>query len=315
MRVVVTGGSGFVGDRLVARLCAEGHSVRILTRRDTPRIGSCAEVYIGDLTSPDTDLSRFVDDADILFHCAGEINDTARMEAVNVAGTSRLIAASQGRIGKWVQLSSVGAYGRVHNGLVTENSPELPEGLYEETKTRSDRLVQEAAAYGAFSAVVIRPSNIYGPMMRNRSLFQLIRAIERGYFFFVGPPGAAANYIYIDNVIDALLSCGIDQRAKGRTYIVSDHCSLETFIAEIAVALGKRIPRLRIPKHIAQFAVTLGGWLPGFPLTSSRIGALTCRAVYSTEQIERELGYSHRITMEQGLREMVLAVKARSTLF
>jgi nucleoside-diphosphate-sugar epimerase len=250
-----------------------------------------------------------VEGADILYHCAGEIHDSARMEAVHVQGTERLIAAARGRIGKWVQLSSVGAYGSLKSGPITEDSPEAPEGEYESTKVVADHLVQAVAREGAFYVTILRPSNIYGPTMRNRSLFQLIGAIDHGLFVFIGHPGAIANYIHVDNVVEALVCCGTVPQANSKTYIVSDDCSMETLVAGIATCLGRPVPQLRIPAVLAYLAVSAVGWIPGFPLTENRVRALTNRTGYSSRRIEEDLSYKALISIEEGMQQMVQALQ------
>jgi nucleoside-diphosphate-sugar epimerase len=310
VKVAVTGGTGFIGRQLILKLMERGDSVRILSRRPLSETGiSGAHICYGDLSDREARLEDFVDGADVLYHCAGVINDTRRMHSVHVQGTERLLAAVRGRIGKWVQLSSVGAYGPVSSGTVTEEWPESPVGEYERTKTESDRLVRAVSNEGAFPAVLLRPSIVYGLNMRNRSLFQLIRMIDRGLFFFIGPLGANANYIHVANIVEALICCGMQQRANGRAYIVSDHRSLEEFVGMIAMVLGRPVPRHRLPLPLAHFFARLERWIPGFPLTESRVEALSNRAVYSCSRIQDELGYIHPISMEQGIRQMVEIVK------
>lgn len=307
MRIAVTGGYGFVGKQLVERLLARGDKVRVLTRRTAVEpLHRFLEVVSGDLTTASAgELIRFADGVDILYHCAGEIRDESRMEAVHVMGTQRLIDAARGRIGKWIQLSSVGAYGDVREGTVTEEWSDSPVGMYENTKTRSDNLVRIASLQGAFGLAVLRPSIIYGPTMRNQSLFRMIETINRGLFFFIGPTGATANYIHVENVVESLLLCGESRAKNGATYIVSDGCSLEDFVEIICKYLGRSAPKIRIPSGLARL-IALGGRLRrGFPLTESRIDALTTRAIYSSNRIMSELGYAHSITLERGLEQIV----------
>lgn len=312
MKVAITGGTGFIGRQLVLRLLERGDSIRVLSRCSRSETGLLgAHTFYGDLSAQDAKLESFVDGVDVLYHCAGVINDTERMYAVHVQGTERLLAAARGRIGKWVQLSSVGAYGPVSAGMVTEDCPESPVGEYECTKTESDRLVRAFSDEGAFPAVLLRPAIVYGPNMRNRSLFQLIRTIDRGLFFFIGPPGASANYIHVANVVEALVRCGTQERSNGRTYIVSDHRSLEEFVGMIASALDRHAPRHRLSLAPVHLFARLGRWLPGFPLTESRVAALSNRAIYSCSRIQDELGYVHTISMEQGIRQMVETVKPK----
>ncbi len=305
MIVAITGGTGFIGRKLMQHHLAQGDEVRVLSRRATAETG--VKLYRGDLSS-DTELQSFVDGVDILYHCAGEIRDAARMQAVHVAGTQRLIEAATGRIGRWVQLSSVGAYGQQRAGVVAEQTALHPCGTYEITKVESDALVQAAALDGAFEHAILRPSNVYGADMSNQSLFGMIR---RGWFFFIGKPGASANYIHVDNVVAALLLCGVKPEANGQVYNLSDHRTMEQFAATIAAALGKPMPGLRLPEWTVRLAAKLLGGIPKFPLTEARVDALTVRAIYSTGKIEHELGYRHIVPMEAGLDELVQSAQQR----
>lgn len=305
--VAITGASGFIGCQLVRLHLARGDRVRILTRQPqaAQSLGP-VEVVLCDLAHPEVDaLARFCDGADVIYHCAAELGDPARMHGVNVLGTRRLLEFARGRCERWVQLSSVGVYGPAREGIVDESCPVAPQSEYETTKAESDRLVEQAAAAGVISHTILRPSIVFGPNMPNRSLRQLISAVARGLFFFIGPPGASANYIHVDNVVDALIACGTLPAAKGRVYNLSDFRTMEQFIGAIAAVLGTPAPRLRLPELPVRWGAHAFGWLPGFPLTVSRVDALTSRARYSNSRIERELGYLHRVSMEDGLRRMV----------
>jgi nucleoside-diphosphate-sugar epimerase len=287
MIVAITGGTGFIGKRLVLRHLMEGNTVRVLTRRSANDTG-----------------------ADLLYHCAAEINRPDLMQKVHVQGTRNLIEAANGKVGRWIQLSSVGVYGSNLNSIVTEDTLLNPVGIYETTKAESDNLVIEAAARGAITFSMLRPSNVFGEEMTNRSLYQLISIIDKGLFFFVGKPGASANYIYIDNVIEGLIRCGKLSEAKGRIYNLSDWKSMEEFVSVISAELGKPTPRLRIPEGLSRFIALFSSALPGIPITSSRVDAFTNRCIYATDRIEKELQYKHLVPMERGLIRLIKAWKS-----
>lgn len=306
MIVSITGGTGLIGRKLVLHHLAQGHAVRVLSRRDLSEAGlpDSAKWYRGDLSMP-AELLSFVEDADILYHCAGEIRDESRMHSVHVDGTMRLVDAATERIGRWVQLSSVGAYGRRRDGVITEQAELKPIGMYETSKVESEDLVRAAALHGAFEHSILRPSNVYGIEMANQSLFGLIAMIQRGLFFYIGKPGAILNYIHVDNVVEALLICGVSPGANGQTYNLSDYHPIEQFVATITSALGMPNPKIRLPELPIRMVAKLLGIIPGFPLTEARVNALTGRTIYSNDKIEVELGYRHFISMEAGLSEMV----------
>ena len=229
------------------------------------------------------------------------------MRSVHVLGTERLLAAARGRASRWVQLSSVGAYGQSRRaGLVDETAPLAPEGEYERTKTQADVLVGRESG---LSTVVLRPSIVFGPGMPNRSLYELIGVVERGLFFFVGH-GAIATYVYVDDVAAALALCGTSPHASG-VYNLSDDRPLEHFIGTITRELGRPAPRLRMPEPAARWAALALRHVPRMPLTPARVAALTRAVTYSSERIQTQLGFRFAVAIEEGLRRLVHEWRAR----
>lgn len=309
MIIAVTGGTGFIGRHLIARHIARGDEVRYLTRHTPEKVIAGATAVIGDLSVVDS-LLPLVRGVDVLYHCAAELNDVTKMRDTNVVGTHLLLTAANGQVKRWVQLSSTGVYGSKPTQDVNENTPINPMNAYEISKAAADELVYTAMNEQRLHGVVLRPSNVYGVDMPNQSLFQLVNMIKRGLFFFIGGRGSMVNYIHLDNVIDALFLCGTATLpANGRTYIVSDCCTLEEFVAIITTALGVPCPKKRLPEALVRLVACLGDYLPRFPLRSSRVDALTYRHIYQTNKIESELGYRHTISMSAGLSELVRYAK------
>jgi len=306
MNVGITGGTGFVGRRLVARHLAGGDSVRVLTRRGEARdaLSGAIALHRGDLLDKSEGLRAFVDGLDVLYHCAGESRDEARMRDVNVLGSRNLAQAAAGRVGRWVQLSSVGAYGFRRGGIITEGEPLRPEGIYEITKTEAEREVLAEAEQLGLSCCVLRPSKIMGIGMRDRSLYSLFDMIARGRFFFIGKKGALLNYVHVDDVARALHICGTHPGATGRVYNLARQISVEDFVTAACTAIECRLPTLRAPEQPIRLLATLTAWVPGNPLTIGRINGLTSRLVYSSERISSELGFRFEVAIEQGLREL-----------
>lgn len=304
MIVAITGGTGFIGRRLIARHIARGDEVRYLTRKTGQNIAG-AKAVIGDLAVVDS-LYSLLKNADVLYHCAAELHDADKMHATNVQGTENLLTAVNqvSQQLRWVQLSSTGVYGSKPAQDVDEDTPLNPNNAYEVSKAKADALVCQAMAQG-LQGVILRPSNVYGVDMPNQSLFQLINMIKRGLFFFIGDKKAVVNYIHVDNVIDALLLCGTATlTSNARCYIVSDSCLLTEFVAIIASALQVACPTKRLPETLLRLVAQLGQLLPRFPLTPSRVDALTYHHCYKTVHIEEELGYHHKISMQQGISEL-----------
>jgi nucleoside-diphosphate-sugar epimerase len=305
MIIAITGGTGFIGRHLIAKHLAQGDEVRYLTRGNPVPALNGAIPFKGNLSSNSLSLQKFLKEADVLYHCAAELKDEALMNTTNIQGTANLLAATRGEVKRWVQLSSTGVYGNPRHKEVTEDSPINPQNAYERSKAAADALVTVAGSEQQLEYVLVRPSNVYGIDMPNQSLFQMIHMIDKGLFFFIGETGAIANYIHVENVADALMLCGTTKLpVNGQVYIISNHCLLEEFVDIVAEALHKKPSRLRLPEPWARFIAGLGKKIRKFPLTSSRIDALTNRTIYRSDKIETELGFSHRVSMREGIAEL-----------
>jgi len=165
------------------------------------------------------------------------------------------------------------------------------------------------AAGRSFTCTILRPSTVFGCDMPNRSLFEMITMIAHRVFFFIGRPGASANYVHVDNVVWALMLCAQRPKAAKQVYNLSDYRTVEDFVSAVSRFLGVKAPRMRLPERPVRIAAKLPGRVHSFPLKESRVDALTTRVTYPTDRIEGELGYAHRVSMEDGLHELVDAWK------
>jgi len=215
---------------------------------------------------------------------------------LHVNGTQRLVDVAQGKIGRWVQLSSVGVYGACRDGTITEDSKEQPFGIYEQTKTESDKIVKNSG----IPCVILRPSNVFGIDMPNQSLRGLLRTIQKGLFFFIGKEDKSlVNYVHIEDVVEALMCCGSDDKALGEIFNLSQSETVEKMIAAFASGIGSDKKILRFPEIVVRVLVSFFGKIPKFPLTSSRVDALTGRCVYDSIKVQKILGFKYSMTLEE----------------
>lgn len=303
MHVAITGASGFIGAALARRHLERGDAVRILVRN--PQAPVCrlpgVRAFVGDLAQAPALAPDFLSNADVLYHCAAETRDERRMPAVNCEGTRRLAGLAAGRVGRWVQVSSAAVYGAVRSGTITEDSPLQPDSPYGRTKAESEAIPGAAPGGGGYQLVVLRPSNVFGAGMPGRALYKLFDAVRRGRFCFVGQPRAMMNYVPVEDVVAALVLCGTDAAAAGRTFNVSDQLPIEAFVGIIADAVGARRAMPRLPEPPLRLAASLIGWLPGVPLTHRHLDALTCRARYATDRLRNDLDYRPAAGLAAGL--------------
>ena len=301
-RIAITGGTGFVGANLVARLQSLNIKIRLLTRSNLPNSNG-VEYFQADLRSLTISSAKeFLKDVDVIIHCAGSLTDRDSMQAVHLNSTIILSeAAAQLKIRRFVLLSSVGVYGPRYDGLITEDEDISPVGLYETTKAKADQLLQNLDYLPELDRVILRPTAIFGQDMKNSSLKNLVVAINRKFFFYIGKPGASANYIHVSNVIDALVTLALCAQHRATVYNISDCDTLENFVGIIKNKINCVGPVRRIPKFLA---IILGGTfqLVGSNiLTKSRINNLTSRAFYSSERFQREFGYVVQYPLREAL--------------
>ncbi|MFT0867456.1 NAD-dependent epimerase/dehydratase family protein [Pseudomonas sp. CAM1A] len=297
MKISVTGGSGFIGKPLCEALVSLGHDVTLLSRQ--PGVGG-ASVIQGDLTVASSALDTFVDECDILFHCAGEVNNPEHMYSLHVDGTVNLLAAVKRRMERsrkplhWVQLSSTGAYGeQAHKVLVDETFRPAPVGQYEVTKTISDELVSSmAASQGLFTCTIVRPSIVIGPTMPNQSVFQLAEMVRRRLFFYIGNGREnISTYVHVDDVVRALVRSAEDSRAVGKTFIVSNDCAQVEVIDAFAKYAGVTAPRLRVPERVVRALLRLVPSFIRLPLNAQRVDALVIKGGYDSRHIRTALDF------------------------
>jgi len=318
MRLLVLGGRGFIGKKLVDALAEKSYQIDVLTRSQTesfrtnnlnPKLIKC------NLLDSEFCFDDLVGQYDVIFNCAGELHDESLMHPLHVEATRKLVdaykrvAQKQNRTIHWVQLSSVGAYGPNHpkanaERMVKEETIPAPIGEYEVTKTLADEIIEKAADE-FFSYSILRPSNVYGAEMSNNSIRQLAAMIKKGLFFYIGKSDAVSNYVHVDDVVDALILCGFDSRAKGQIFNLSNDCDQTIVINALAESLGVPVPRLRFNESFVRFIAFIFSWLPTFPLKKSRIDALVGRTHYDTSKIESLLQFKPSRDVEKTIIDVI----------
>jgi len=296
MIIAITGGSGFIGKHLMKQYIDQGDQVRLLSRKP-PLRESSVQYFFGDLSNPNVDLSSFLDNVDILYHCAAEINNESLMQELHVKGTQRLVYAAQGKIGRWVQLSSIGAYGACRDGIITENSKEQSLKIYEQTKIESDKIVKNSG----IPYSILRPSNVFGADMPNQSLRALLRSVHSSLFFFIGKENESLmNYVHVSDVTNALVCCGSNDKALGEVFNLSQTTTVEKMVASFISEIEADKKILRLPESIVRVLVSIFWRIPKFPLSPSRIDALTSRCVYNSTKVQKILRFKYSMTLEEG---------------
>jgi nucleoside-diphosphate-sugar epimerase len=132
--------------------------------------------------------------------------------------------------------------------------------------------------------------------------------VKKRMFFFIGKPGAIATYVHAEDVVSALVLCGLHPNSRGEIYNLSSDCVLEEFIGFIAFKLGINPPRLRFPEVMVRSLILAFDLLNiRCPLTTSRLNSLICRTTYPSQKIIDELGFIFSKELPASLDEIVTA--------
>lgn len=302
--VCLTGANGFVGRHVLKELLELGYSVRVLTRRQNIFLKlNNVEYFIGDLTSDQFDIRRFMIGSIGLINCAGELNRKERMRSINIEAPKRLFSQAISLSEEldqdycFIHLSSAGVYGQADDSnrkrLINENTPLNPKGEYETSKSEADlALIGLLQSTSRVRLALLRPTNIFGKDMPNDALRGLIHRIRVGHFFFIGGDHYITNYVHVQDVARSLTLI-LENRSKHSLvcYNLSDDCYLQELVFKIADCSNVRRPRLIVPRWFAWLVAMLFSPLKSFPLTHSRLLALTNLSSYSTKKIQSELGF------------------------
>jgi len=241
LRIAVTGGTGFVGARLITALQQRGHEVRALTRR--PQEDSDALTWIGGSLEDPKALDRLAEGADALIHVAGVINaDEAGFEAGNVRGTAAVLEAAKAQgVRRFVHVSSLAA-----------REPQL--SRYGASKALSEALVRESA----LDFAIVRPPAVYGP--GDLETLELFRMAKRGLILL--PPAGRLSLIHVDDLARLLIAL-LDAKEPLQLVEPDDGKPGGWTHRELASALGDAVGRKGIALSMPRAALRLGALLDG----------------------------------------------------
>ena len=328
-RVLVTGGSGFVGANLVTELLERGHSVRSFDRAPSPlpkhpRL----EVLEGDICDADT-VAAAVADVDTVFHTAAIIDLTGgaavskesreRSFAINVGGTENLVRAAQAAgVQRFVYTASnsvVMGGKRIAGGDETLPYTERFNDLYTETKVVAEKFVLSQNGVNGMLTCSIRPSGIWG--RGDQTMFRKVfESVLAGHVkVLVGGKNVKLDNSYVHNLIHGFILAAEHLvpggTAPGQAYFINDGepVNMFEFSRPVVEACGQPWPKVRVPGRLVWFVMTVWQWLHfklGLPkpmIEPLGVERLYLDNYFSIAKAGRDLGYRPLFTTEQAMAD------------
>ena len=324
--VLVTGASGFLGSAIAGALRARGHGVRVLARPSSPRtnLNATDVVCEGDLRDR-ASLAAALKGARYLFHVAADYRLWARnpeeIQRSNVEGTRLIMeeALSAG-VERIVYTSSVATLKLTDGAASTEANP-LADGegigTYKRSKVAAERLVEAMIQRNGLPAVIVNPSTPIGPRdVRPTPTGRIIVEAASGRMPAFVDTGL--NLAHVDDVAAGHIAA-LDRGRIGERYILGgDNVFLADMLADIARLVGRRPPKLKLPRKMlypiaygAELLATFRGVEPFITMDGLRMARH--HMFFDDSKARRELGYVSRPYVE-GLADAITWFRAHGHL-
>ena len=304
-RYLVTGGAGFIGSHLCQRLCAEGHTVRVLDDLSTGRRENLAEI-LGEIEFVEGDirdaalLAEVVQQVDCILHHAAIVSVPASVEQplveqeVNAVGTLRLLeAARQAGVGRVVFPSSASVYGNNPQMPKREDMLPEPESPYAVSKVMAEYYARVYSQLYGLEVVGLRYFNVFGPRQVPSSPYSgvisiFVARMRAGESPTVcGDGHQSRDFVYVGDVVEANMRASTTPGVAGRIYNIG--CGRSASLLELIAAINQVLGTELVP----MFAPPRAGDIR-----------------FSSADISRartELGYEPRVGFVEGLERTIAA--------
>lgn len=317
MNTFVTGGTGFIGGRVVQKLLQRGYEVHGLVRSQKAAaalVAAGAHPVRGDILDVDS-MRAGMRGSDVVFHIAGWYKigaaDQSKAYAVNVQGTRNVLGlAHELEVPKIIYTSTVGVFGDTVGRLVDEKyvMPPYKKFLteYDRTKWMAHYEVAEPMIKSGAPVTIVMPGGVYGP--GDPSLVgSLMKLYYQGLMPVVFGPEFVVTYAHVDDVAEGHIMAA-EKGKKGEAYILAGPAaSLGDMFDLWAYLLNRRPPSIRIPGRNLRLLVPVIAAIEGFvplPEIASRDTLNMLEATYGarSDKAFREFGWTTR-PLDEGMQE------------
>lgn len=307
LRILLTGSTGFVGAKFLEIAKQRSWQVKKVSRCPSK---SADNNYLVSSIDSKTNWSGAFESIDCVVHCAARVHQMKEsahdpLEAfreINTAGTLNLAKqAVQAGVKRFVFVSSIKVNGEFTepNQPFTPDLAHVPDDPYGLSKYEAEAQLQQLANDTGLEVVIIRPPLVYGPGVKANFL-SMMSWVDIGVPLPLGAIHNSRSLVYIDNLVDLMLTCCTHPKAVGETFLVSDGIDISTtqLLNAVASGMNKRARLLPIPMSFIDFLAKL----VGKPQFSQR---LCGNLQVDSSKTKVLLGWSAPISFEEGIQRTV----------
>ena len=324
-KILVTGATGFIGKHLVARLIEKGLHVHALARSSDSTFELPGLSWrLADLRDRDS-LIHATRGISMIYHTAAQTRGTASSAEfwkTNVDGARNFVEACiQNHVRKVVFLSSVSAYRTPLAAIIKEDAPLGGLDNYGQSKTEGEAIFTTAALQGHFESIIIRPCQVYGPGDRNGITNFIRRVLNLPIIPVVADDHTSFNLVYLDDVVDAVISAGTQEIACGQAYNIGAerNTSLRELVQIRNTLDGRRAYAAAVPRVVFRAAFGLRWLLAGVKDQGLRPrfrsyareelhgSVILGGPIYDIDKARQDLGYKPRIDITSGAERVLRA--------
>lgn len=305
MKILVTGGAGFIGSHLVDRLVALGHDVRVLDDLSTGKEANLAgvrsriELVVGDVRDAAA-VRRAMEGVELVYHEAAVVSVQRSVETpaetlgVNAGGTLQVLCGAREAGARRVVLaSSAAVYGSLGEGARQETDPTLPDSPYGLEKLASEHYLRMWHALYGLETVALRYFNVFGPRQDPSSPYSGVTSIfadriRRGVAPTIyGDGEQTRDFVYVANVVEANVRAGFGAVQHG-TFNVG--CGVSTSLNRLLAAMAEAAGVRSVPSY-----------------GPARAGDIR-HSLADIERARSELGYAPAVDVASGLQRLLASL-------
>ncbi|MFH1285252.1 MAG: GDP-mannose 4,6-dehydratase [Candidatus Micrarchaeota archaeon] len=283
MKILVTGGKGYVGSRLVERLKKLGHDVKSFSQEDGEDVRELEEV------------KKASKGIDAIYHLAALISISKSIKEpyeffeVNAHGTANVLEAARiNGIETVILCSTSKVYGKAQKLPIDENHPLIPASPYGASKLIAELLCRQYALHYGIKTPILRVFNVYGPEQKSDLIIPtILRQAEKGSEIALRSVQSKRDFVYVDDVIDALV-LALEKR-ESDTYNIGtgEATSIEELVGIASKLMKKKLE------------IRLSG---SDPLTEERA---------DVEKAKKKLGFEAKVGIEEGLKRTISSLEKK----